>query len=132
MISRYDREADKVEHYSINACLAPVVSLHGLAVTTVEGIGSTRTGLHAVQERIALAHGSQCGFCTPGMVMSMYTLLRNKPRPSMADLDEYFAGNLCRCTGYRPIIEGFRSFTTDAGAGGSCGRSDCCRRKGKG
>ncbi|XP_063595741.1 xanthine dehydrogenase/oxidase-like [Penaeus indicus] len=119
-------------HYSANACLAPVASLHGLAVTTVEGIGSTKTRLHAVQERIALAHGSQCGFCTPGMVMSMYTLLRNKPRPTMADIDEYFAGNLCRCTGYRPILEGFRSFTTDAGTGGSCGRSDCCRKRGKG
>lgn len=76
----------------MNACLAPVASVHGLAVTTVEGIGSTRTGLHAVQERIARAHGSQCGFCTPGIVMSMYTLLRNNPKPSMDQLDEYFTG----------------------------------------
>ncbi|XP_037795303.1 xanthine dehydrogenase/oxidase-like [Penaeus monodon] len=132
MISKYDHTTDKVEHYSANACLTPVASLHGRAVTTVEGIGSTKTRLHAAQERIALAHGSQCGFCTPGMVMSMYTLLRNNPRPTMADVDEYFAGNLCRCTGYRPILEGFRSFTTDAATGGSCGRSDCCRKRGKG
>ncbi|KAK4295724.1 hypothetical protein Pmani_031735 [Petrolisthes manimaculis] len=87
--------------------------MHGLAVTTVEGIGSTKTRLHATQERIAKAHGSQCGFCTPGMVMSMYTLLRNHPVPTMEQLDEYFTGNLCRCTGYRPILDGYRSFTSN-------------------
>nr|XP_045603418.1 xanthine dehydrogenase/oxidase-like [Procambarus clarkii] len=124
MISRYDRTNDKVIHYSVNACLTPVVSTHGLAVTTVEGIGSTTTGLHAVQERIARAHGSQCGFCTPGIVMSMYTLLRNTPTPSMADLNEYFTGNLCRCTGYRPILEGFRDLTSDVAG---CGTAGCCK-----
>nr|XP_045608332.1 xanthine dehydrogenase/oxidase-like isoform X2 [Procambarus clarkii] len=128
MISRYDRSNDKVIHYSVNACLTPVVSTHGLAVTTVEGIGSSTTGLHAVQERIARAHGSQCGFCTPGIVMSMYTLLRNTPKPSMADLNEYFTGNLCRCTGYRPILEGFRDLTSDAAAAAAgCGIAGCCK-----
>ena len=100
-------------HLAVNACLAPICSMHGLAVTTVEGIGSTKTRLHPVQERIAKAHGSQCGFCTPGIVMSMYTLLRNSPRPTMDDLEVAFQGNLCRCTGYRPIIEGYRTFTED-------------------
>lgn len=87
--------------------------MHGLAVTTVEGIGSTKTRLHPVQERIAKAHGSQCGFCTPGIVMSMYSLLRSLPKPTMRDLEIAFQGNLCRCTGYRPIIEGYRTFTED-------------------
>lgn len=87
--------------------------MHGLAVTTIEGIGSVKTKLHPVQERLAKAHGSQCGFCTPGIVMSMYTLLRNSPKPSMADLDVAFQGNLCRCTGYRPIIEGYKTFTEE-------------------
>ncbi|XP_027209904.2 xanthine dehydrogenase/oxidase isoform X1 [Penaeus vannamei] len=131
MLSRYDRRRERVVHYSVNACLAPVAAVHGMAVTTVEGIGSTQTRLHAVQERIARAHGSQCGFCTPGIVMSMYTLLRNHPKPSMEQLDEYFTGNLCRCTGYRPIMEGFRGLTTDAPAGGGCGRKDCCKLKAK-
>ena len=63
-----------------------------MAVTTVEGIGSTRTKLHPVQERIAKAHGSQCGFCTPGIVMSMYALLRSKLKPSMCDIDIAFQG----------------------------------------
>ena len=111
MVSKYNRKEKRIEHLSVNACLAPIASMHGLAVTTVEGIGSTKTSLHAVQERIAKFHGSQCGFCTPGIVMSMYTLLRNKPIPSSEDLDVYFQGNLCRCTGYRPIIEAFRTFT---------------------
>nr|XP_006636840.1 PREDICTED: aldehyde oxidase-like isoform X1 [Lepisosteus oculatus] len=118
MISRYNPFQEQVLHFSVNACLVPICSLHGAAVTTAEGIGSTKTKLHPVQERIAKAHGSQCGFCTPGMVMSMYTLLRNIPEPTMEDIREALTGNLCRCTGYRPIIDGFKTF---------CGASGCCQ-----
>ncbi|XP_032670200.1 xanthine dehydrogenase isoform X2 [Odontomachus brunneus] len=113
MISKFDRAANKIIHMAVNACLTPVCAMHGLAVTTVEGIGSTRTKLHPVQERIAKAHGSQCGFCTPGIVMSMYALLRSIPKPTMENLEVAFQGNLCRCTGYRPIIEGFKTFTEE-------------------
>lgn len=81
-----------LSHLAVNACLAPVCSLHGMAVTTVEGIGSTKTRLHPVQERIAKAHGSQCGFCTPGIVMSMYALLRSIPKPTMENLEVAFQG----------------------------------------
>uniref|UniRef100_A0A3P9P0C3 2Fe-2S ferredoxin-type domain-containing protein n=1 Tax=Poecilia reticulata TaxID=8081 RepID=A0A3P9P0C3_POERE len=108
MLSRYQAEP---QHYAVNACLAPLCSLHLVAVTTVEGIGSVARKLHPVQERIAKSHGSQCGFCTPGIVMSMYALLRNNPTPNMADVEEAFQGNLCRCTGYRPILEGYKTFT---------------------
>lgn len=97
----------------MNACLAPVCAMHGLAVTTVEGIGSTKTKLHPVQERIAKAHGSQCGFCTPGIVMSMYTLLRSCKHIKYSDVEVAFQGNLCRCTGYRAIIEGYKTFIED-------------------
>ncbi|KAJ8351567.1 hypothetical protein SKAU_G00230430 [Synaphobranchus kaupii] len=103
---------------TVNACLLPICSLHGAAVVTVEGIGSTKTKLHPVQERIAKAHGSQCGFCTPGMVMSMYALLRNKPQPTMEDIREALGGNLCRCTGYWHIVDGFKTF---------CAASECCQ-----
>lgn len=73
---------------SVNACLCPVVSIHGYAVTTVEGIGNAKTRLHTVQERIAKSHGSQCGFCTPGIVMSVYTMLRSLDRiPVEKDLE---------------------------------------------
>ncbi|XP_050457292.1 xanthine dehydrogenase isoform X1 [Cataglyphis hispanica] len=113
MISRFDRVSGKIIHLAVNACLTPICAVHGLAVTTVEGIGSTKTKLHPVQERIAKAHGSQCGFCTPGIVMSMYALLRSIPKPTMKNLEIAFQGNLCRCTGYRPIIEGFKTFTEE-------------------
>ncbi|KAL0266984.1 UNVERIFIED_CONTAM: hypothetical protein PYX00_009375 [Menopon gallinae] len=113
MVSRYDRTKKKINHIAVNACLAPICSMHGAAVTTVEGIGSTKTKLHPVQERLAKAHGSQCGFCTPGIVMSMYALLRHNSLPSMHDMEVAFQGNLCRCTGYRPIIEGLRTFTKE-------------------
>ncbi|VTJ70560.1 Hypothetical predicted protein, partial [Marmota monax] len=75
-------------HFSVTACLVPICSLYGTAVTTVEGIGSIKTRLHPVQERTAKSHGTQCGFCTPGMVMSMYALLRNHLHPSEEQLME--------------------------------------------
>ncbi|ELU12941.1 hypothetical protein CAPTEDRAFT_198744 [Capitella teleta] len=111
MVSTYDAQSDAIRHFSMNACLAPLCAMHGLAVTTVEGIGSTRSKLHPVQERLARLHGSQCGFCTPGIIMSMYALLRNHPVPSAQLMEEAFEGNLCRCTGYRPILDGFKTFT---------------------
>ena len=66
----------------MNACLAPIASVHMCSVITVEGIGSTSTRLHAVQQALVDSHGTQCGFCTPGIVMSMYTLVRNVGRPT--------------------------------------------------
>uniref|UniRef100_A0A8B9KDV7 Xanthine dehydrogenase n=1 Tax=Astyanax mexicanus TaxID=7994 RepID=A0A8B9KDV7_ASTMX len=116
MMSKFDPHSNRIIHQAINACLAPLCSLHHCAITTVEGIGSVGSKLHPVQERIAKAHGSQCGFCTPGLVMSMYTLLRKRPQPSMQDIEDAFQGNLCRCTGYRPIMEGFRTFTKEDSA----------------
>uniref|UniRef100_A0A3Q1IHC4 Xanthine dehydrogenase/oxidase n=1 Tax=Anabas testudineus TaxID=64144 RepID=A0A3Q1IHC4_ANATE len=123
MVSRFQPATKTITHYSANACLLPLCQLHGAAVTTVEGIGSSKTRIHPVQERIAKAHGSQCGFCTPGMVMSMYTLLRNKLQPSMDDITQALAGNLCRCTGYRPIVDGCRTF---------CQETNCCQANGVG
>ncbi|XP_062972241.1 aldehyde oxidase-like [Elgaria multicarinata webbii] len=120
MISRYDPITKKIVHYSANACLIPICSLYGVAVITVEGIGNTKTRIHPVQERIAKSHGSQCGFCTPGMVMSIYALLRNQVEPTSQQMTEALAGNLCRCTGYRPIIDGCKTF---------CKESFCCQNK---
>ncbi|XP_015117328.1 xanthine dehydrogenase [Diachasma alloeum] len=141
MLSKFDRKREKIVHLAVNACLAPICSVHGLSVTTIEGLGTTRTKLHPIQERLAKAHGSQCGFCTPGIIMSMYALLRTTPKPSMHDLEVAFQGNLCRCTGYRPIIEGLRTFTEewersqitktlDSGQTTACAMGDaCCRRQ---
>jgi len=144
MVSRFDRSTNKVINLAVNACLTPVCAVHGTAVTTVEGIGSVENGLHPVQERIAKSHGSQCGFCTPGIVMSMYTLLRNKTLPEMEDVEVAFQGNLCRCTGYRPILEGYKTLTANGmngphktdgiptTKGGCCGKmaNGCCMQNG--
>lgn len=111
MISYFDQNLKKCVHLAVNACLAPLYSVEGMHVITVEGVGNRRYGLHPIQESLAHSHGSQCGFCTPGFIMSMYALLRScdKP-PSKEDIEENLAGNLCRCTGYRPIVDAFRVF----------------------
>ncbi|KAK9830775.1 hypothetical protein WJX74_006631 [Apatococcus lobatus] len=101
----------KLRHRSVNACLFPLYAADGKHVVTVEGIGSLRSGLHPVQQRLATLHGSQCGFCTPGFVMAMYALLRaTGGRPSEQQIRDNLAGNLCRCTGYRPIVDAFKVF----------------------
>lgn len=87
----------------------------GQMVTTTEGIGSSHTGFHPVQERIAACNGTQCGFCTPGHVMAMYSLLREKDGADMSpsEIEERFDGNICRCTGYRPIMTAVHSFASE-------------------
>ncbi|KAJ1672516.1 hypothetical protein EV182_007023, partial [Spiromyces aspiralis] len=133
MVSHYDVVQDKVVHNPVNACLAPLCSMDGKHIITTEGIGKAAKP-HPVQERLALLHGSQCGFCTPGFVMSLYTLLRNNPNPSEHEIEDCFDGNLCRCTGYRPILDAAKTFSDEAwkrAAGGSvCGRgADCCQNQ---
>ncbi|KAF8112241.1 hypothetical protein N665_0065s0026 [Sinapis alba] len=111
MVSSYDRTSKTCMHYAVNACLAPLYSVEGMHVITIEGVGHRRLGLHPLQESLASSHGSQCGFCTPGFIMSMYALLRSsKNSPCEEEIEECLAGNLCRCTGYRPIVGAFRVF----------------------
>ena len=113
LLTRLDPNTGTVEHRPVNSCLHPLCSLDGQAVTTVEGLGSTRQGLHPVQERIARRNGSQCGFCTPGWVMSMTGLLSRDPTPAARTVEDHFDGNLCRCTGFRPILDAMQSFVTE-------------------
>jgi xanthine dehydrogenase/oxidase len=114
-LSCWQRHSDSynVVHRSVNACLAPLCAVDSCHVTTVEGIGS-KSDPHPVQDRIAKCHGSQCGFCTPGIVMALYSKLLNNPSPSLGDMEEAFDGNLCRCTGYRPILDAAKSFAVRA------------------
>jgi xanthine dehydrogenase/oxidase len=121
MISKY--ELGRIQHFSVNACLFPLFALDGFAVTTIEGIGGMKERLHPIQKRIASLNGSQCGFCTPGIIMALYTQLRNKPDSSPQEIEESLDGNLCRCTGYRPILDGAKSLSTDRTGG-------CCRGNG--
>uniref|UniRef100_A0A663MHN5 Aldehyde oxidase 1 n=1 Tax=Athene cunicularia TaxID=194338 RepID=A0A663MHN5_ATHCN len=123
MISTYEPASKKIRHYSANACLLPICSLYGAAVTTVEGVGSTKTRVHPVQERLAKCHGSQCGFCTPGMVMSIYTLLRNHPEPTSEQMIAALAGKYCHFLICRYVLEPLNHFLQIL-----C-ESICCQRK---
>jgi carbon-monoxide dehydrogenase small subunit len=89
------------------ACLVPALQAQGQAVLTVEGLAPQ--GLHPIQEAFLAAGAVQCGFCTPGLVMATYDLLRRVPNPSEADVREALAGNLCRCTGYAKVLAAVRA-----------------------
>lgn len=114
VVSRLDPSTGLPRHSSVNACLMPLLAADGCDVTTVEGIGSTRAELHPVQQRMAELHASQCGFCTPGIVMALYALFLNDPKAPVALIEEAMDGNLCRCTGYRPIWDAAKSLCADA------------------
>jgi len=92
----------------VNSCLVPLVALDGQSVITVEGVGGAPGGLHPVQRLMAGAGGSQCGYCTPGFVVSLYCEYYRRGRRGYDP--EAVGGNLCRCTGYRPIVDAARTF----------------------
>jgi len=133
VVSQFNPTTKKIYHASVNACLAPLVSVDGKHVITIEGIGNVKRP-HPAQERIAKGNGSQCGFCTPGIVMSLYALLRNNSNPSQHDVEEAFDGNLCRCTGYRPILDAAQTFSVEMSCGNAKanGGGGCCMENGKG
>ncbi|XP_060084586.1 xanthine dehydrogenase/oxidase-like [Ylistrum balloti] len=110
MLSWWDKAEQQIKHSNVNACLVLVCHLHGYAVTTVEGVGSTRKGLSGIQTSLMESFGLQCGFCTPGMVMTMHSLLQQTAEPSQESLEMALEGNICRCTGYRPIVDAFQNF----------------------
>ncbi len=92
-----------VDGKSIKSCTTFAADLEGTKITTIEGI--TQNGkLHPMQEAFKKLHGLQCGFCTPGMVMSAIDLLKNKKKPTDAEIREWLEGNICRCTGYQNIV----------------------------
>jgi len=86
------------------SCLIPLATLDGAAVTTIEGVAGRDGGLDAVQEAFLDGFATQCGYCTPGMIMSAEALLDRNPSPSRAEVAEAISGNVCRCTGYEPIV----------------------------
>ncbi len=98
-----------VDGKAINACLYPAMELEGKEVLTIEGLADAEGSLHPVQKTL-MEHGAvQCGFCTPGMVMSAIALLDENARPSEEDIRMAIAGNLCRCNGYIQIIEAIKA-----------------------
>ncbi|TVU44679.1 hypothetical protein EJB05_04128, partial [Eragrostis curvula] len=126
LVSKYDAATDEVTEFSASSCLTLLRSVNRCSVTTSEGIGNTKDGYHPVQQRLAGFHASQCGFCTPGMCMSIFSALvkadkvadRTTPPAGFAKLtasevERAISGNLCRCTGYRPIVDACKSFAAD-------------------
>ncbi len=89
----------------IRSCLALAVQADGHNLTTVEGLAKSQTELHPIQQAFWEAHGLQCGFCTPGILMTLVPFLEENPSPSEADIREAISGNLCRCTGYQHIVD---------------------------
>ncbi|MFC5385046.1 xanthine dehydrogenase small subunit [Aquamicrobium segne] len=96
----------------VNACIRFMGSLDGCHIVTIEHLACDNGGLHPVQQAMVDFHGSQCGFCTPGFVMALYGLWMSAPNPSDFAIEKALQGNLCRCTGYEPIIRSARAIST--------------------
>ncbi|KAL5763621.1 hypothetical protein ACOSP7_015973 [Xanthoceras sorbifolium] len=125
LLSKYDPVLDRVEDFTVSSCLTLLCSVNGCSITTTEGLGSSKVGFHPIHQRFAGFHASQCGFCTPGMCVSLFSALVNaekahRPEPpqgfsklTISEAEKAIAGNLCRCTGYRPIADACKSFAAD-------------------
>jgi len=98
-------EGGSVRYRAVNSCILFLPMLHGKLVLTVESLQGPDGALHPVQQALVDCHGSQCGFCTPGFVMSLYGAYISLPKRDVQAVNDLLAGNLCRCTGYGPIIE---------------------------
>jgi len=121
VVAELVRGGEEVSLKAINSCIQFLPTLDGKELITVESLANGDE-LHPVQSAMVANHGSQCGFCTPGFVMSLYALYEMNPNPDRQDIDDALSGNLCRCTGYRPIIDAAREMYT-APRVSSCDRS---------
>ncbi|MCH9008542.1 (2Fe-2S)-binding protein, partial [candidate division KSB1 bacterium] len=90
---------------AVRSCLLFAVQVNGQEITTVEGLAPDTEDLHPLQEAFREAHALQCGFCTPGFLMSLIPFLQENPNPSEKEIREALSGNLCRCTGYQNIVK---------------------------
>ena len=89
---------------SVNSCLLPVANVIGHEIVTIEGLWETKE-FDVLQKAFAETNGQQCGFCTPGMIIAAYSLLKSNPHPTEKEVREKMSGNLCRCTGYQAIVQ---------------------------
>jgi aerobic carbon-monoxide dehydrogenase small subunit len=97
-----------VDGLPVSACTYLAYETRGREVLTIEGLASSRDGLHPLQQAFIDDNAFQCGFCTPGMILAAKSLLDQRPDASEADIVAYMEGNICRCTGYRPIVAAIR------------------------
>jgi len=107
---------------SIRSCLMLAVQADGAELMTVEGLSPDGT-LHPIQEAFVEQRGLQCGFCTPGFLMSVYELLQRNPKPTDGEIKEALGGNLCRCTGYQSILSSVRAAAAKLQAAGGTAAS---------
>ncbi|KAL0460861.1 UNVERIFIED_CONTAM: Indole-3-acetaldehyde oxidase [Sesamum latifolium] len=125
LLSKYNPVLKQIESYTVSSCLTLLCSVNGCSVTTSEGLGNSKDGFHPIHQRFAGFHASQCGFCTPGMCMSLFSALANAEKShcsqaspgfsklTVSEAEKAITGNLCRCTGYRPIADACKSFAAD-------------------
>ncbi|KAJ0176321.1 hypothetical protein K1T71_008495 [Dendrolimus kikuchii] len=99
---------------AVNSCMVAITSCQDWEITTIEHLGSKDDGFHVIQKILAENNGSQCGYCSPSWVMSMYSLLKSKKNLTKLEIEKSFGSNVCRCTGYRPILHAFKKLATDA------------------
>jgi len=102
-----------VDGTPVRSCLTLAVAVQGKEITTIEGL-SAGEKLHPVQEAFVNHHAIQCGFCSPGMILTAYALLRENPRPTETEIRRAISGNVCRCTGYAKIVEAVKSLAEEA------------------
>ena len=105
MVGELNAAGTGVDYVPVNSCIQLLPSLDGKSVKTIESLKKADGTLHPVQDEMIKCHGSQCGFCTPGIVMSLVNLVQVLPAPSRQQITDSLSGNLCRCTGYTPIID---------------------------
>ena len=96
----------------VRSCLTLAIAAQGKEITTIEGL-SKGEKLHPVQEAFVNHHAIQCGFCSPGMILTAYALLKENPRPTEAEIRHAISGNVCRCTGYAKIVEAIKSLAEE-------------------
>ena len=98
-----------VNNKAVNACLFPVMEINGTSVTTIEGLAKPTGELHPIQQAFIDKGGVQCGYCTPGMIMSSKALLDENSNPDEEEIRHALSGNFCRCTGYTQIVDSIKS-----------------------
>ncbi len=101
-----------VDGKPVRSCLTLAVAVQGKEITTIEGL-SAGEKLHPVQEAFVSHHAIQCGFCSPGMILTVYALLNENPRPTETEIRRAISGNVCRCTGYAKIVEAVKSLAEE-------------------
>lgn len=98
-----------IDGKAVNSCILPAMEVDGKSVTTIEGLSDAQGNLHDIQKAFIEYGAVQCGFCTPGMVLSAKALLDENPKPTEEEIRHGIAGNLCRCTGYIQIIQAIKA-----------------------